>query len=417
MHRVSRRSAYLGLALVLAMAWSSCRTSDAKPEASNAVSASQQKSLERHVQADSVLELRYASGYGVAWRSGLPHVYVASQDSSAIFSEQSFHYILLPKARASERSTLEKHWPDAQILLTPIQQAALVSTTHAALFCALDAHAAVVGLAWSANAYDPGLRARAKAGLIKDLGLDADVNLELVVDLEPDLVMTYTTSDPAYGAYAKMQALGLPVMLNGEFREAHPLGQAEWLRIAGLLLDRSFMADTLYAGVVQRYQAWMDSAALYARQRGHRPMVFTGMSWQGQWTVPEGQSFAARYLLDAGAAYPWSNSKGQGSLFLNVEQVMDRALDADLWLHPGAARSLGALKEADARVRHFQAFSSGRVYNNDARLSPGGGNDYWESAVVRPDRVLRDLVRIFYGPEERSGTDVPLYYYRRLPAE
>ncbi len=36
-----------------------------------------------------------------------------------------------------------------------------------------------------------------------------------------------------------------------------------------------------------------------------------------------------------------------------------------------------------------------KVYNNNLRLTPEGGNDYWESAVVHPDIVLRDLIKIF----------------------
>ena len=37
-----------------------------------------------------------------------------------------------------------------------------------------------------------------------------------------------------------------------------------------------------------------------------------------------------------------------------------------------------------------------------------GGSDFWESGVVRPDLVLRDLRTIF------SGDSVPTCYYKRL---
>jgi iron complex transport system substrate-binding protein len=44
-------------------------------------------------------------------------------------------------------------------------------------------------------------------------------------------------------------------------------------------------------------------------------------------------------------------------------------------------------------------------------MSPGGGSDYFESAVLNPDRVLVDLVKIFH-PEllaDRSFT-----YYKNV---
>jgi hypothetical protein len=44
------------------------------------------------------------------------------------------------------------------------------------------------------------------------------------------------------------------------------------------------------------------------------------------------------------------------------------------------------------------------------RISPNGGNDYWESGPCRPDLVLSDMVAIFSG---KHGT-VPLNFYKRL---
>ena len=49
------------------------------------------------------------------------------------------------------------------------------------------------------------------------------------------------------------------------------------------------------------------------------------------------------------------------------------------------------------------------VYNNNLRITATGGNDYWESAVVRPDVVLRDLIHIFHPnlyPTQPTITDI-----------
>ena len=47
----------------------------------------------------------------------------------------------------------------------------------------------------------------------------------------------------------------------------------------------------------------------------------------------------------------------------------------------------------------------------DRLRNAAGGSDFWESGVLRPDRVLADLVHIFH--PELSETD-ELYYYRQL---
>jgi iron complex transport system substrate-binding protein len=56
-------------------------------------------------------------------------------------------------------------------------------------------------------------------------------------------------------------------------------------------------------------------------------------------------------------------------------------------------------------------FSKGQVWNNRKRITEAGGNDYWESAVVRPDLLLKDLVSILH-PELLPGYEQ--LYYKRL---
>jgi iron complex transport system substrate-binding protein len=117
----------------------------------------------------------------------------------------------------------------------------------------------------------------------------------------------------------------------------------------------------------------------------------------------------ARLLGDAGGAYLWGGDTTAGGVPSSFEAVLVRARDADVWLHPSDWRSLAECLRQDARFEGFGAFRRGDVYNNDARLRPDGANDYWESGVARPDRVLADLVSIFHGSEDS------LHYYRRLP--
>jgi iron complex transport system substrate-binding protein len=59
----------------------------------------------------------------------------------------------------------------------------------------------------------------------------------------------------------------------------------------------------------------------------------------------------------------------------------------------------------------LNAFQQDRVFNHTKRVSPGGGNDYWESGVLRPDRLLEDLSAIFRDPRVKESE---LFYYERL---
>jgi iron complex transport system substrate-binding protein len=353
---------------------------------------------------ESPVVLRHAKRLQ-AWRGeGYYRVWVHSADSG----RAPLSYLLLDSSAALEADCLEGQ----RVIRVPVQRALLVSTTHAALFAALDCRERVAGMSWAANLFDPELRARYARGELAELSAEGNLDLERMLALEPDLVMTYLTADPEYGQFRKMEQLGLPVLANAEFAEVHPLGQAEWLRLAGWLTGEERMADSLFERVEARYLSLSQRAAVLSS----RPSVFSGLDYQGSWTVPRGGSFAAAYLRDAGARYIWAEVQGTGSLHLDFEEVLMRASEADFWINPGAARSLTGLAEFNPRLAHFRAWKTGRVFNNDARMSPGGGNDYWESAVVRPDRVLEDLIRIFHSRNGPLSSDPDsLTFYRLLP--
>ena len=124
-----------------------------------------------------------------------------------------------------------------------------------------------------------------------------------------------------------------------------------------------------------------------------------------------GKSFAARLIEDAGADYLWSDNSSTQAIPLDLESVYLRAVDADVWINPGAAVSLEDIGRLDERFLDLRVVRQGQVFNNNLRTNAAGGNDYWESGTVRPDLVLADLIRVFH-PDLMA--DHRLVYYRQL---
>ena len=81
---------------------------------------------------------------------------------------------------------------------------------------------------------------------------------------------------------------------------------------------------------------------------------------------------------------------------------------ADFWLNVGPCNTLAELTAQNPKFSGIPVVRSRNVYNNNRRQTPAGGSDFWESGVVRPDLVLRDLRTIFL------GDSVPTCYYKRL---
>jgi iron complex transport system substrate-binding protein len=167
------------------------------------------------------------------------------------------------------------------------------------------------------------------------------------------------------------------------------------------------MGDSIFNAVEANYLYHKKSI----ENSTHRPVVMTGLPYKDQWWVPGGKAYLAAMLSDAGADYLWKDNPSDESIVVSPEQMIVEAEKADYWLHTGFVTSRKGISEFDARYSNFKPFTENKLYNNDKRMSPNGGNDFWESGVVRPDLILDDLISIFHPEKESEHT---LYYYRKI---
>ena len=139
--------------------------------------------------------------------------------------------------------------------------------------------------------------------------------------------------------------------------------------------------------------------------------MLLGAPWEDVWYVSPANSYTGQLIEDAGGHYIFSDLSEAHSVPFSVEAVFERATEADIWINPGTAESLADIGAADHRMMRLPVYSRGGVWNNRNRMTDKGGNDYWESAVVRPDLLLRDMVSIIHPellPDHRQ------YYFMRL---
>jgi iron complex transport system substrate-binding protein len=140
------------------------------------------------------------------------------------------------------------------------------------------------------------------------------------------------------------------------------------------------------------------------------PSVMLNMPYGDSWFMPSTESYAVRLIKDAGGDYIYKKNMGNASTPIDMEEAYLLASAADMWLNVGMANTLGEVKAACPKFVDTRCFLNGDVYNNNACTNAAGGNDYFESAVVHPDLLLRDLVKIFH-PEL---VEEPFVYYKRL---
>ena len=296
---------------------------------------------------------------------------------------------------------------DEQIIEVPVQTVVTMSTTYLPFLDELGLLDRLVGLDDATYVSNATVLKMAEEGKLTMLGYGSGVNVEQALDLSPDLIITYGSGAPDYDAHPVLIEAGLKTIVNAEWLETSPLGRAEWGKFIAVFFNKEADAEALFAKTVQQYEEYAALAAGVTE----KPTVFTGSDYQGTWSMPGGNSFAANFLKDSGADYLWADDTSTGSLPLAFEAVFEKAQSADYWVNVGYFFTPDDLLAADARYADFAAYQSGNIWNNDAITSANGGNDYYESAVAHPELVLADLIKIFH-PELLP--DYELVYYRQL---
>ncbi|MFZ6008985.1 MAG: ABC transporter substrate-binding protein, partial [Bacteroidota bacterium] len=241
---------------------------------------------------------------------------------------------------------------------------------------------------------------------VHELGIDKGLNLERLAVLKPDMVMGYTMSSD-FGQFKKVEELHVPVVINAEYLERHPLGRAEWIKFMALFFNRQKEADSVFQAIEKNY---LDTRSL-TENVNKKPSILSGIVYGDTWFLPGGQNYAAKLLKDAGCQYLWEADSSHGFLELSFESVYEKANNADLWIGVGTYKTTDEIKAADHRYERFKPFKERQIYTYDARQGAKGGSEFLELGYLRPDIILKDLVKIGH-PELLP--DYTLYFHRKL---
>lgn len=384
--KLSRLLLLLTLSGISASVWLSCGDRNARP------------AVKEYREGTREIHLQYANGFSVRVEDKLKWVEVLRPYQGAA---TGYKYLLIPWGEDIPAIS-----PDVKVVRVPLRSIVCTSTSHLPLLEYLGEANKLVGFPATDYISSEKIRARVDSGKVLDIGVDKSMNVEQVANLHPDLVMGYSMSAD-YGQFRKMEALGVPVVLNAEYLERHPLGRAEWIKFMALFFDKEAVADSVFKAIEKEY--------VDTRQRADntssRPTVLSGIVYGDAWFMPGGQNHQAQLLRDAGCQYLWEADSSTGFLELGFESVYEKAHDADLWVGVGSYSSLRELGDADHRYQRFKPFRQMTVYSYDARKGARGGSVYLELGYLRPDIVLKDLVHIAH-PEQLPGYTP--YFHRKL---
>lgn len=342
--------------------------------------------------------VKYATGFSIENFENFTLMTVQNPWPEA---KKSYTYVLHKKG-----VTLPDTLQNYTAITVPIKKMVATSTTHIPSLEMLGKVNTLVGFPNLDYISSDKVRQRIEQNKIKELGSNQSLNMEVLLELQPDVIVGYGI-DNNNPTLDNLQKSGLKVILNGDWNEQTPLGRAEWIKFFGALYDEQAKAEEIFTKIEQDYQRTKAIAA----QAKQKTTVLAGDIFEGKWYLPKGDSWGSLLIKEAQGDYLWKATKGTGSLSLSFETVFEKAHNAQLWITSGQFNTLADMHASNPHYNQFKAFRNKQVYSFNRKKGKTGGSLYYELAPNRPDLVLKDLVKILH-PELLPSYQ--LYFFVKL---
>jgi iron complex transport system substrate-binding protein len=351
-------------------------------------------------QAESLgtkIPMRFARTFTVTehttYRVAEFRAYVVTWGGAAAGPALTRKVLLVP--RGSAAPPLQGALTGATIVYTPLQRVAVNYGPLEAMLAALAVDERLVAVGGT-KSYNDDIRERVARGTIRQIGYGWHMapQLDAVVASKPDALLMSLGDLSHLTNVDRLTALGIPIVPIFLDNEPHYLGRAEYIRLVGMLLGKEKESDRFFDEVVARVEALRAAAA----QQPRRKVAATWFSGGDRWMATV-RNADARLLTDANADNLLSeadNDQLDSFAKLSTEDLLRRARDADCWI----ARDSHSQPFANVTVlRQFRAFRENCIFASDGMQKPSADAfDYYETALIRPDLLLADIVRMLHPP-------------------
>ena len=199
----------------------------------------------------------------------------------------------------------------ASVIRVPVMKIICTSTTYLSMISALNEDKTIKGISGIDLLYEKKLHELIESKKIVDVGYEDNLNKELIIQISPDLVMTYGIGSESAGNLGKLKELGIKILFNADYLETDPLGKAEWIKVFGALYNKEKEASDLFTSVSEEY----NNLKLYIDKNiKNRPSVLLGLPWKDTWFISPGNSYISRLISDAGGEYLWKDTNSEISM-------------------------------------------------------------------------------------------------------
>ncbi len=340
-------------------------------------------------------EIDYATCFEIEEDKGIKKLIIKNPFNN--YSKQQV-FILLKKNQLYSAKNNEI------VITVPIQKIIPFSTSYLSMIDTLGELNSIVSVENKNYIYNPKVLKKIKTGGIKEIGSFNTLNIEKIILQAPNLIVSVGNAGTPIKQIQKLEQFNIPNLNNYDWKETHPLGKAEWVKVFGLLYDKELEANLIFNSIKENYNQLKKNAP-----KSEAKVLFSTM-YNGTWYIPGGNSYVAQFVKDAKGTYPWINNTETGSLPLSFETIAAKIPSPNIWLNPNL-KTQKELLASDARYQNYISSTKGFIFNNDKRTTKMGGNDYYEKGTLRADLVLKDYITLFSLDIKQKDS---LYFFTKI---
>ena len=298
------------------------------------------------------MDLSYATKFCVEKSGEYTLITIASDD----------RFLLIPEGKAVPTKVPE----DVTVLQKPLDHVYLASSS---VFDLLREAGALSDLRFSGTKKEDLCIAEAvealENGSLLYAGKYNKPDYELLVAGECDLAIENTMIYHNPETKEKLEALGIPVLVEASSYEEHPFGRMEWIKLYGLLFDRQEEAASFFDDSISRL------SPLLQREKTGLSVAFFYVNGNGAVNVRKPNDYVAKMIELAGGEYVLSGAEvpeenALSTMNMQMEDFYLAAKDADVIVYNSTTVGmLGSIDELLAQspvFADFKAVKEGRVY-------------------------------------------------------
>ena len=298
---------------------------------------------------ESAMDLEYAEGF---------QVYYYKDGYKMIDIKDDAKFLVVPENQDVPDGAEE----DYVILQQPLDHIYLVSTSVMDLFVHLDALDSIALSGTKAEGwYVEEAKQAMQEGRIAYAGKYSAPDYERILAAGCTLAIenTMVLHDPE--VKEQLEKFGVPVLVERSSYESGPLARMEWLKLYGILLNKTEMAEEVFRQKVEQV------APILEQENTGKTAAFFSITTNNLITVRRTSDYVAQMVGMAGGVYIFDDLEGetsaQSTIKLPLETFYARARDADVLIYnstiEGVMETRDQLIEKCPMLADFKAVQSG----------------------------------------------------------